>query len=122
MNASPKAAVMNNTKERLDRGNDFYKVYKKLDPRERQLMKKAWVNYHKPGARKIIDDYSKQNPEFGKAFAEARAIVDEITGEAMATGIIGKNRKYYLPARVRDLDGLLTFIAEHAKPEKGTSG
>lgn len=112
------AAVMNNTKERLDRGNDFYKVYKKLDPRERQLMKKAWVNYHKPGARKTIDDYSKQNPEFGKAFAEARAIVDEITGEAMATGIIGKNRKYYLPARVRDLDGLLTFIAEHAKPEK----
>lgn len=112
------AAVMNNTKERLDRGNDFYKVYKNLDPRERQLMKKAWVNYHKPGARKTIDDYSKQNPEFGKAFAEARAIVDEITGEAMATGIIGKNRKYYLPARVRDLDGLLTYIAEHAKPEK----
>lgn len=112
------AAVMNNTKERLDRGNVFYKVYKNLNPRERQLMKKAWVNYHKPGARKVIDDYSKQNPEFGKAFAEARAIVDEITGEAMATGIIGKNRKYYLPARVRDLDGLLTFIAEHAKPEK----
>ena len=112
------SAVMLNTVERLDRAYNFFKVYKSLDPRERQLMKKAWVNYHKPGARKIIDDYSKQNPEFGKAFAEARAIVDEITGEAMATGIIGKNREYYLPARVRDLDGLLTFIAEHAKPEK----
>ena len=112
------SAVMLNTKERLDRGNVFYKAYKNLNPRERQLMKKAWVNYHKPGARKIIDDYSAQNPEFGKAFAEARAIVDEITGEAMSTGIIGKNRKYYLPARVRDLDGLLTYIAEHAKPKK----
>lgn len=112
------AAVMNNTVERLVRGSAFYKAYNNLKPRERQLMKKAWVNYHKPGARKIIDDYSKQNPEFGKAFAEARAIVDEITGEAMATGIIGKNREHYLPARVRDLDGLLTFIAEHAKPKK----
>jgi hypothetical protein len=112
------AAVMNNTVERLVRGSTFFKVYRSLDPRERQLMKKAWVNYHKPDARKTIDDYSAQNPEFGKAFAEARAIVDEITGEAMATGIIGKNREHYLPARVRDLDGLLTFIAEHAKPEK----
>jgi len=99
--------VMLNTAKRNEKVAGWVVELNKLSTGQRKEYGLALLNYHNEDYRKALDTIHKDNPELGKEWKKVKSVLDEISDEFVAQGIIGKGRKWYYPRKVNDMNALM---------------
>ena len=109
------SSVLDTVKQRQDKSKPFKDLFRAMSKGDRQVIGRALFNRHIPEQKTILDNYKNNNPEFAEAFTKVEEVLTEIEVEFKALGLIGLQRSGYFPRRVKDLEGLMDFLATRNK-------
>jgi hypothetical protein len=106
--------VLTAIKERQDQVQGLADIYKELDTNQKALFSRALMNTQTIEQRAQLTKMLNENPELAQEYGKARVMLDQITSDFIALGLLSRNTemKHYFPRRVKDMDGLMDYLSE----------
>ena len=105
--------VLTMIKERQDQVQGLADIYKGLSTEQKALFSRALMNTQTIEQRAQLTKMLNENPELAQEYAKARVMLDQITSDFIALGLLSRNKemKHYFPRRVKDMDGLMDYLS-----------